>query len=161
MKLLEIKKEDALKAHAEASENGKTLLENLFGKKTFLKSVKERIKCFDDVLSELNITREDFETSCKTLEPDEIAYRMAKMVALVFNEGWTPDWSNSNEYKYFPWFTMGSPSGVGFAYHGYGYWFTRSGVGSRLVFKSRELAEYAGKLFEQEIYKPFLTIQQK
>ena len=160
MKLLEIKKEDALKAHAEASKNGKTLLENLFGKKTFLKSVKERIKCFDDVLAELDISREDFETSCKGLEPDEVAYRMAKMVALVFNEGWTPDWSNINEYKYFPWFVMGSPAGVGFAYRDYANWNAGSDVGSRLVFKSRELAEYAGKLFEQEIYKPFLTIQQ-
>lgn len=157
---LEIKKKDALKTHEEATQNGKSLLENLFGKETFLKSIKERIKSFDDVLAELKISREDFENSCKSLESDEIAYRMAKMVALVFNEGWTPDWTNSNEYKFFIWFTMGSPSGVGFAYYDYVSRGSGSDVGSRLVFKSRELAEYAGKLFEQKIYKPLLTIQQ-
>jgi hypothetical protein len=162
MKLLEIKKEDALKAHQEASSNGKILLENLFGRETFLKPVKERIKCFDDVLAELKINREDFTNSCKGLEPDEIAYRMAKLVARAFNgEEWVPDWTNYNEYKYFPYFTMGSPAGVGFAYYGYDGWRTGSCVGSRLAFKSSDHASYAGKLFEQEIYKPLLTIQQQ
>lgn len=155
---LEIKKEDAVKAHNEAGEKGKLLLENLLGKEIFLKPLKERIKSFDDVLAELKIDKSSFHDSCKELEPDEIAYRMAKMVAKVFNEGWTPDWSNSNEYKYFPYFTIGSPAGVGFAYHGYDSWFTISLVGSRLAFKSGDLAAHAGKLFEQEIYKPLLTI---
>jgi hypothetical protein len=161
MKLLEIKKEDALKAHQEAGSNGKTLLENLFGKQTFIKDIKERIKSFDDVLSELKIKREDFENSCKGLEPDEIAYRMAKLVTRAFNgEEWIPDWTNYSQNKYFPYFTMGSPAGVGFAYHDCARWLTYSRVGSRLAFKRREDAEYAGKLFEQEIYKPFLTIQE-
>jgi len=158
METLQIDKANALKAHEEASIKGKSLLENLFGKKVFLKDVKDRIKNFDDVLAENGISREDFETSCKGLEPDEIAYRMAKLVCLAFNEGWLPDWTNSNQYKYFPWFNMGSSSGVGFSYHGYDAWDTLSSVGSRLCFKSSDLAKHAGKLFEQEIYKPLFTI---
>jgi hypothetical protein len=158
METLQIDKANALKAHDEATQNGKDLLENLFGKKIFLKEVKDRIKNFDDVLNENGISREDFETSCKGLEPDEIAYRMAKLVCLAFNEGWLPDWTNSNEYKYFSWFNMGSSSGVGFSYHGCADWLARSRVGSRLCFKSSDLAKYAGQLFEQEIYKPLFTI---
>jgi hypothetical protein len=158
METLQIDKANALKAHDEASTKGKSLLENLFGKKVFLKDVKDRIKNFDDVLKENGISREDFETSCKGLEPDEIAYRMAKMVCLAFNEGWLPDWANSNEYKYYPWFVMGSSSGVGFSYYDYGNWSTFSVVGSRLCFKSADLAKHAGKLFEQEIYKALFTI---
>jgi hypothetical protein len=158
METLQINKSDALKAHEEATPKGKILLENLLGKKTFLKKIKERIKNFDDVLEENGITRDEFEKSCKGLEPDEIAYRMAKLVCKAFNEGWIPDWTNSNEYKYYPWFEMGSSSGVGFAYGGYVSWYSFSVVGSRLCFKSRDLAEYAGKLFEQEIYKPLFTI---
>jgi hypothetical protein len=158
METLQIDKANALKAHDEASTKGKSLLENLFGKKVFLKDVKDRIKNFDDVLKENGISREDFEASCKGLEPDEIAYRMAKLVCLTFNEGWLPDWTNSNEYKYFPWFVMGSSSGVGFSYDVCATWRTSSYVGSRLCFKSSDLAKHAGKLFEQEIYKPLFTI---
>ena len=158
METLQIDKANALKAHEEASIKGKSLLENLFGKKVFLKDVKDRIKNFDDVLAENGISREDFETSCKGLEPDEIAYRMAKLVCLAFNEGWLPDWTNSNQYKYFPWFNMGSSSGVGFSYDDCGRWRAISRVGSRLCFKSSDLAKHAGQLFEQEIYKPLFTI---
>jgi hypothetical protein len=158
METLQIDKANALKAHDEASTKGKSLLENLFGKKVFLKDVKDRIKNFDDVLKENGISREDFEASCKGLEPDEIAYRMAKLVCLTFNEGWLPDWTNSNEYKYFPWFVMGSSSGVGFSCDGCDSWHSGSTVGSRLCFKSSDLAKHAGKLFEQEIYKPLFTI---
>ena len=158
METLQISKANALKAHEDANSKGKSLLENLFGKKVFQIDVKDRIKNFDDVLKENEISREDFEKSCKGLEPDEIAYRMAKLVCLAFNEGWIPDWTNSNEYKYLPWFEMGSSSGVGFSSYGCVFWYSASTVGSRLCFKSRDLAQYAGKLFEQEIYKPLFTI---
>ena len=158
METLQIDKANALKAHEEASIKGKSLLENLFGKNVFLKDVKDRIKKFDDVLNENGISRADFEKSCTGLKPDEIAYKMAKLVCLAFNEGWIPDWTNSIEYKYTPWFNMGSSSGVGFSYHDCDSWLTGSAVGSRLCFKSSELAKYAGQLFEQEIYKPLFTI---
>lgn len=158
MKELKITEDAAKKAYSEAKDSGKILLENLFGKKTFLSSIEDRIKNFDDVLAELEQNRKDFEKSCKGLEPDEIAYRMAKLVCIVFNEGWLPDWTNSNEYKYYPYFKMGSSSGVGFSFLDYVRWSTCSGIGSRLCFKSRELAIYAGKTFEQEIYKQLFTI---
>jgi hypothetical protein len=158
METLQIKKENAVSAYEEATAKGKLLLENLFGKNIFFKDIKDRIKCFDDVLIENGISREEFEKSCKGLEPDEIAYRMAKLVCIAFNEGWVPDWTNSGEYKYYPWFKMGSSSGVGFSSDGFDDWRTLSGVGSRLCFKTADLAKYAGKLFEQEIYKPLFTI---
>lgn len=158
MKELKITEDAAKKAYSEAKAPGKLLLENLFGKKTFLTSIEDRIKNFDDVLSEVGKTRKNFEESCKGLEPDEIAYRMAKLVCIVFNDGWVPDWANSNEYKYSVCFRMSSSSGVGFSYIVYARWNSFSNVGSHLCFKSRELAVYAAKTFEQEIYKPLLTI---
>ena len=121
------------------------------------KEIKERIKTFEDVLKYHNITQESFDLECDALDPDEIAYKKIKLIAKALNEGWTPDWSNSNEYKYTPYFKMGSPSGGGFSYDGYVHWFTYSHVGSRLCFKSSELAKYAGTQFE-DIYKEFLTI---
>ena len=156
METLQISKANALKAHEDANSKGKSLLENLFGKKVFQIEVKDRIKNFDDVLKENEISREDFEKSCKGLEPDEIAYRMAKLVCLSFNEGWIPDWTNSNEYKYFPWFTMGSSSGVSFSCDGFADWRATSDVGSRLCFENREKAKYVGTQF-QELYKSYFV----
>jgi len=48
-------------------------------------------------------------------------------------------------------------SGSGLAYDGYGTRVSDTSVGSRLCFKSSELAEYAGRQF-QDIYKEFMII---
>ena len=72
------------------------------------------------------------------------------VIAKALNEGWKPDWSNYNEYKYYPYFYYTADkggAGVGFASDDCAYVSTDSGVGSRLCFKSQELAEYAGKQF--------------
>jgi len=135
----------------------KGLLENIFGIKTFQPEIKERIKNFDDVLRENGIKKSDFEKSCDGLTKDEVAYKQLKEIVKAFNEGWIPDWTNSNEYKYYAYFTMGSPSGGGFSYYVFDVWRTLSVVGSRLCYKSSDLAKHAGQLFEN-IYKHFLTL---
>jgi len=121
------------------------------------KDIKERINTLNDALRENGKSEDDFRESCEGLEPDEVAYKMIKEIVKAFNEGWTPDWSNSNEGKYYPWFKMGSPSGGGFSYDVCVSWGTASGVGSRLCYKSADLAKHAGQLFES-IYKDFLTL---
>ncbi|UOY07740.1 hypothetical protein L0P88_04115 [Muricauda sp. SCSIO 64092] len=157
MESLQIKKEAALTAHENAKAAGKKLLEDLFGKNTFVKDIKERIKSFDDVLEYHQLDKQEFEVECAALSKDEVAYRKLKLIVKALNEGWTPDWGNSNQYKYQPWFNMGGSSGSGFAYLGYGIWHSYSYVGSRLCFKSRELARYAGEQFT-DIYKDFFII---
>lgn len=156
METLEIKKEAAMAAHENAKNSGKKLLEDLFGKKTFLKEVTERIKTFDDVLDEVGLDRQKFENSCLGLTPDEVAYRKVKLIVQAFNEGWEPDWSDSNQTKYYPWFNMPGSSGSGFSFGGYDNWDTASLVGSRLCFKSRALCIYAAKQFE-DIYNEFFN----
>ena len=141
-----------------ASKNSvKSKLETIFGAKIFLPKVEDRIKNFDDVLKENSISRTEFEKSCIGLTSDEIAYKKAKLVCKAYNEDWIADWTDSSQYKYYPWFVTGSSSGVGFAFIDFVYWHTRSDVGSRLCFRSSELCKIAGKLFEQEIYKPLFT----
>ena len=116
--------------------------------------VKERIKTIADIFSDNGISQEEFDANCIGLEQDEVAYRIIKLLAKSLNEGWKPDWSNSNEYKYYPWFYMASS---GFRYYVYDYWHSNSIVGSRFCFKTRELAEYAGKQFT-EVYKQFMIL---
>ena len=157
---LEITKEAAIKAHDEASTKGKTLLENLFGKRVFQKDIKERIKTFDDVIRELGDDPEEFKNAISIMEePDEIAYVKLKLIAKALNEGWTPDWSNGEWDKWYPWFNMNDSSSAGrFSFDDAGSRYSGSNVGSRLCFKSEELATYAGTQF-LDIYKDFFTVK--
>ena len=120
------------------------------------KSPIERINTVEDILNDHKIDINDFETECSDIPEDEKAYKLIKLLSKSLNEGWEPDWDNSNETKYVPWFEMGGSSG--FRFDGCGDWDSHSDVGSRLCFKSRKLAEYAGKQFT-ELYKKFMIIQ--
>lgn len=127
----------------------------------------ENIKTLEDACVALGTTvAEQFPAEAvKHMTDDEVAYRELKIVAKALNQAdgtaWEPDWSDDNQYKYFPWMevdtTDGNKAGSGFSDCDYVYDDTFSDVGSRLCFKKRELALYAGKQFS-EIYKRFWLI---
>ncbi|MBD3748534.1 MAG: hypothetical protein IE931_03465 [Sphingobacteriales bacterium] len=159
METLEINKANALTAHQEANEKGKKLLENLFGKKVFQLDVKSRITSYEDACEELE--REQIELSDFNFLPAkdrEAAFGFHQITTIIeaYNEGWQPDWTDSNETKYYPWFRLVG-SGVGFSYDVYGCGDSHTYVGSRLVLKSSDLAIHVGKTFI-DIYNKFLTL---
>lgn len=145
---LSVAKKNALKAWREADNKGKSLLENLYGKEIFQnQNVMDRIKTFEDALQETG--RPDMpDFSCLPEDVRKYFEAQYKMIVITeaLNEGWRPDWNNSNEYKYFTWFTM-TPSSFAFGRSYYEYSDADAGSGSRLKFKTRELAEYASKQF--------------
>jgi len=110
----------------------------------------------EDLLKENKLTKASFDKSCKDLEKHEKAYRLLVMLAKTLNNGWKPNWKDSNEVKYYPWFEMESSSGFRFI-DGYDIWRSGSDVGSRLAFKSDELAKHAGKYFV-DLYKDFMVL---
>ncbi|HAT3998580.1 TPA: hypothetical protein I9Y90_000062 [Elizabethkingia anophelis] len=120
------------------------------------KDIKERIKTFNDVLQYHGIKSETFAMECVSLTDDEIAYKQIKLIASALNDGWVPDWNDRNQTKYYPWFRMGSSSG-GFSYDGFVCDLSLSIVGSRLCYKSSELAKYAGTQFIS-IYEKFTNL---
>jgi hypothetical protein len=65
---------------------------------------------------------------------------------------WKPDFDNTNQIKYEPWFIKGSS---GFRFNVLDFWASYSYVGSRLCFISREVAEYTAKKFVK-IYNEYL-----
>lgn len=83
-----------------------------------------------------------------------IAYYKLVIIFLAINNGWTPVWSNSNQYKYFPYFWVLS-SGFGFGGSGYVYVRSHSGAGSRLCTDTREKALYIAEQFK-DIYQEYL-----
>lgn len=145
--ILEIKKTNAIAAFKSATAEGKAMLTNLFGTKNLYEKITDRIQTFADVeeVSGIKLTRRSDETD------DEFAYRQIKLIAEVYNEGTVLDPMNTNQYKYYPWHEITPRSGFGLSYRDAYGWHTLSDVGSRLCFKSAELAADAGKKFI-EIY---------
>ena len=153
METLQISKTNVLKAFKNAKAEGKDLLSDLFGKEVLSGKITDRIKTFADACEAV---REDpNQSKFNTGSADDIAYQRLKVVVRALNEGWTPDWNNSNQYKWYPWFYLDKP---GFRVGGATYDYTGTGAasGSRLCFSSEELAKYAANQF-LDLYKDFLS----
>ena len=117
--------------------------------------VMNRINTDEDVLKDNGLTLEQFDKSCEGLEADERATRFVKLLVKSLNQGWTPDFNDTSQTKYEPYFLGGSS---GFRFYDYDACYSDSNVGSRLCFKSRELVEHAGKKFTQW-YKQIIVIK--
>lgn len=136
-------------------------------------NVMERVKTFKDACNELGIEHDKWVQDKKDLglEADVIAYLKLRIIAAALNEGWKPQFT-TDEYRYFPWFYLYTQSeidemseeeksrvvcrsnnfanafgGVACANTYSDSSYTYTFIGSRLAFKTRELAEYAGRQF--------------
>jgi hypothetical protein len=153
MKSLEIDVTSAKSLYPSAKGEFKTLLEVHFGTDTLVAAgnITDKIKTFEDACKAVGTDPASLEFTIGT--PDEQAYKKIKVIVRALNEGWTPDWKDDDEWKYYPWFDFSSGSGL--SYYGYDNRCSNSFVGSRLCFKSSELAEYAGKQFI-DLYTQFM-----
>ena len=106
-----------------ASKEAERLAEKLGVNTTVLQAVKmvapkditKRVKTYADACAVLGIEPMNETVLAKLgFTKDEIAYRKLKTIAEALNEGWRPDWANSNEYKYWPWFVY-NPASAGFS----------------------------------------------
>jgi hypothetical protein len=145
--------DQARKLYSQADAETKKLLESLFPAKLFETKITDRVKSFEDACRELGLNYLCELDRMKNMSADEIAYVKIKTIVRALNEGWKPDWNNSSEYKYYPWFNMNSS---GFRSDGYDYYDGLSVAGSRLCLRTRDLAIYAAKQFE-DIYKALFT----
>ena len=115
-------------------------------------SIMDRVKTFEDALALADEqTREEYLKSVECFNtPDEIAYKKLKLITKVVNEGWVADYKNLLQRKYFLWFGFlynGADAGLLCAACSSSSGDTVVNVGSRLNFKSREIAEYVGNQF--------------
>jgi hypothetical protein len=152
MEPLTITRESVLKAYQKTDENGKELLKSLFKDVNIFQSITERIKTFEDACSYLNIDPVD--NIPANFGKHVIAYCKLVIITKALNEGWLPDWDNDEDYKWYLWFSMDKP---GFRLYGAAYCYTHSYAGSRLCFRTRELAEYAASQFKN-LYEEFFTL---
>ena len=114
----------------------------------------------------------DYESNADNIKnPQILAYMRLAIIAYALNEGWEPKFT-TDEYRYYPWFCLytqkeidemdeedkgrvlgrsGSSAlanaGVACSSTVLASTYSYTGYGGRLCFKTRDLAEYAGKQF--------------
>ena len=150
MKNLNITAEAVKQAFKNAGKDGKQVLTDLFGKQVSLyDNITERVKSFEDACQVLGISTNvpDVKGLPRKHQKAIVANYKLIIIAEALNEGWKPNWQDSDEYKYYPWFDMTNPAGVGCSGASIAAAYTNAGFGSRLCFKTRELAIYFGQQF--------------
>jgi hypothetical protein len=152
---MEITKQTAQRLYDESPGWFQEQLVEEFGKECFDKNTYESIKTFEDACARLQIIPGKLFHKLDT--PDEIAYKKLKVISRAIHDGWLPDWKNTDQRKWFPWFSVLS-SGFGFSGSFFSYVITAASVGSRLCFESEEKATYVGNQFLQ-LYEELLTIK--
>ncbi len=122
--------------------------------------ITNRVKSYADACKVLGIEPMD-EDSMKAqgFRPDEIARHQLETITEALNEGWKPNWADTDEYKFYPWFYIevsevqtegahyGAVAGLSCAVTASAATYTNAYFGSRLYFHDRETARYAGRTF--------------
>lgn len=150
MRTLQIKQDSLLAAFRNAGKEGKQVLSDLFGKQVALyDNITDRVKSFEDACQVLGISTNVPEVKGLPRKHQKAIIANYKLIVIAeaLNEGWKPNWQDSDEYKYYPWFDMSNPAGVGYSNTYYTASHTSANVGSRLCLKNRELAIYFGQTF--------------
>lgn len=185
MKELKISVENARAAYDNTDANGRELLEHLLGKEIFAQDIKDRVKTFEDAVKVLGNDNQAvidyYAVADKTCTEDILAMCQLRVIAEALNEGWRPKF-DGDECRYYPWFyiytkkeyeeldedekkefrvvgrsgnNVNANGGVAYAYAYDASSYSSTYYGSRLAFKTRELAEYCGKQFI-EIWEKWL-----
>jgi hypothetical protein len=89
------------------------------------------------------------------LPVDVIAYMKLRIIAKALNSGSWMTYQDTDEGKYYPYFNANG-SASGFSCHVCHFADSHSGVGSRLTFKTADIAKYAGTQF-LEIYNQYIN----
>lgn len=150
MRTLQIKQDSLLAAFRNAGKEGKQVLSDLFGKQVALyDNITDRVKSFEDACQVLGISTNVPEVKGLPRKHQKAIIANYKLIVIAeaLNEGWKPNWQDSDEYKYYPWFDMSNPAGVGYSNATHTASFTTANFGSRLCLKNRELAIYFGQTF--------------
>jgi len=142
-KHLELSLEKALEAYTKGDKARKQFLIDLYGKEHFLTDVKERVIDYPSACKELNIlqlTEDHFAFMGKDAKRYFNRHQLT-IIIRALNEAWEPDFTDSN-YK---WYNYPYQQSNSFSSRVI-FDIRHATVGSDLMFKSKELTEYAWKI---------------
>lgn len=119
-------------------------------KSTFQKIIfKESKNNLDKIFKFNNTTEKDFNKKWEGFEDHEKYGALEKMIVNYYNKGEKPNWKDSNQYKYYPWFIMDEDT---FRCNYYFCWYSRSSASSRLAYLRKEDMLEAVELYI-DVYK--------
>lgn len=152
--------QDTVKKLTEDEGNGSIF--DYFYKEEDYEEITDRVKTYEDACKVLGVEPiNEQNAKAQGFRSDEIARRKLETIAAALNEGWKPDWNNTDQYKYYPYFYIqenakgkGS-AGLSCACAGHSASSTAAFVGSRLCFYASRLARYAGNQFT-DLYEQIL-----
>lgn len=125
-------------------------------------NIQDQVKSFEDACKVLGISTALPEVGMLPEKHQKAIVAHYKLITIceALNEGWKPNWNDWDEYKYIPWpevkASADKPSGFGFSDSYCGSTYAHTFVGSRLCFKSSELALYALEQFKELYIEYFL-----
>lgn len=150
---MEITAAEAKRLYEQSNEAGKKILIEKFGEPFFSikwpSTIEEIIELANPGENERNLLSYD------GIKPRMIGAKnhlLAEMICDVLNGDWKQDLSDKNQRRWFPLF---DPQGVGFSDSVYDNWFAYTTAGSRLCFKDKATADYAGQTFP-EIFRALI-----
>ena len=152
--------QDTVKKLTEDEGNGSIF--DYFYKEEDYEEITDRVKTYEDACKVLGVEPiNEQNAKAQGFRSDEIARRKLETIAAALNEGWKPDWNNTDHYRYYPYFYIqenakgkGS-AGLSCADAGNAATTTYANFGSRLCFYASRLARYAGNQFT-DLYEQIL-----
>lgn len=152
--------QDTVKKLTEDEGNGSIF--DYFYKEEDYEEITDRVKTYEDACKVLGVEPiNEQNAKAQGFRSDEIARRKLETIAAALNEGWKPDWNNTDQYKYYPYFYIqenakgkGS-AGLSFALACRTASSADAPIGSRLCFYASRLARYAGNQFT-DLYEQIL-----
>lgn len=151
--------QDTVKKLTEDEGNGSIF--DYFYKEEDYEEITDRVKTYEDACKVLGVEPiNEQNAKAQGFRSDEIARRKLETIAAALNEGWKPDWNNTDQYKYYPYFYIqenakGAFAGLSCASSYSAAAFANANVGSRLCFYASRLARYAGNQFT-DLYEQIL-----
>lgn len=134
-----------------------------FTKEVEVTDITTKVKSYADACEVLGIQpMDEQQLKAAGFRQDEIARRQLETIVEALNEGWKPDWNDTNQDKYTVWFWIKpdkrgkGTAGLASAYtvsapsHSYTHF------GSRLCFHTSTLARYAANTFTR-LYEEILV----
>lgn len=153
--------------------------------------ITERVKTFEDACKELGEDHklvQQFKAIQEAIAEDKeaTAYFKLGIITAALNEGWEPDFTNDDEYRYYPYLCLctkeeledkdeewkddhnlqlwigggfsnyGSNCGLASAYSDSAWSYASANLSARLAHKTEELAIYSGKQF-MELWTNYTT----
>lgn len=152
--------QDTVKKLTEDEGNGSIF--DYFYKEEDYEEITDRVKTYEDACKVLGVEPiNEQNAKAQGFRSDEIARRKLETIAAALNEGWKPDWNNTDQYKYYPYFYIqenakgkGS-AGLSCAFTDSAAAYSYASFGSRLCFYASRLARYASNQFT-DLYEQIL-----